>query len=312
MFTTVKGSARAGIARELHKQARKNYQTRYVELKGINDLYQADLVDMSAFSKVNKGYKFILVVINCFTKYVITKPLKNKTAKEVEMALRPIFLKFPMKHFQTDKGTEFFNKLVKTLLDEHGINHYFTFSERKATIVERFNRTLKGKMWRLFSERGSYKWWDILPELVASYNNTYHRTIGMKPVEVTTLNESTVLRNIGKSRVKSKIRQKFFVGDKVRISRLQNTFTKGYLPRWSNEVYTVYEVKPTVPVSYLLQDDKGTVLKGCFYQEELSKTKYSDTFLIEKVVRRKGDKLLVRWLGFDKSHDCWINKSDLV
>lgn len=305
-------NVKEGIAKELHKQARRNYPTRYVELKGVNDLYQSDLVDMIKFSKFNKGYKYILVVINCFSKFVIATSLKTKSASEVERTLRPIFDKYKMKHFQTDKGSEFFNHRVSNLIKKYGVNHYYTFSDKKASIVERFNRTLKNKMWAKFSAQGSYKWLDLLPKLVDTYNKTYHSTIKMKPIDVTLKNEHIVLANINSRRNKVKPEFRFKLGDKVRISRLPKVFTKGYWPRWSNEVYTVYSIKPTVPTTYLLKDERGNVLLGGFYQEEMSKTQFSDTYLVEKIIKRKGNQVLVRWLGFDKSYDSWIDKQELI
>lgn len=305
-------NVRAGIAKELHKKSRINYPRRYVELKGMHDLYQADLVDLSSFSNLNKGYKFIITIIDCFTKFAFAFPLKSKRAIEIKNVLEPIFEKYPMKHFQTDQGTEFFNSSVSALLKRFGINHYHSFSEKKASIIERFNRTLKERMWRKFTEQGTFKWVNILPQIIREYNHTVHSTIGVKPIDVTRDNELQILREIIRRRKKIKLKQKFFVGDKVRISRIPRQFVKGYWPRWSNEVYVVWKVQITNPITYLLRDTSGQVLKGGFYQHELSKTKYSDTYLIEKVVRKQGNRLLVRWLGFDKTHDSWINKKDLV
>lgn len=305
-------SVRANIANELHRQARKNFPTRSVELKGINDLYQADLVDMTNFAKLNSGYKYILTIINCFTKYAIAVPLKSKSGNEVEKLLEPILQKFPMNHFQTDQGTEFFNSRVTLLLKKYNINHYHTFSDKKASIVERFNRTLKNKMWKIFSERGSYEWLKLLDNLITTYNNTTHRTIGVKPIEVTKQNERKILLKVLKSRKNVYLKQKFKIGDRVRISRKQSNFSKGYWPRWSNEIFTVWKVQFTNPITYILKDDKGNVIKGGFYQEELQKTQYKDTYLIEKVIRRKGNQVLVRWLGFDKSHDSWLHKEELL
>lgn len=309
-----KMNARTVIARELHRQARKNYPRRHVELKGVSDLYQGDLVEMIPFFRINKGYKYIMTIINCFTKYAIAVPLKSKSAPDIVTALEPILKIHPMKHFQTDDGKEWFNSKVLALLKLYNINHYSTFSGLKASIIERWNRTLKTQLYRLFSEQGSFRWLEILPKLVKNYNNSFHRTIGMKPVEVNVANEKTVLlKMISNRRKKNRtVKIKFEVGDLVRISRQQSVFTKGYLPRWSNEIYSVWRVQPTVPVTYVLKDTKGEILKGGFYQQELNKTKVPDTYLIEKVVKRQGDRLLVRWLGFDKTHDSWINKKDLL
>lgn len=309
-MTTI--NVRAGIANELHRQARRNFPRRFVELKGINDLYQSDLVDMSGFSRQNCGYKYIMTIINCFTKFGIAVPLKTKSGNEIAKALEPILLKHPMKHFQTDQGTEFFNVNVTSLLKKYNINHYHTFSDKKASIVERFNRTIKSKMWRMFSEQGSYRWIDLLDELILKYNNTIHRTIGIKPIEVTKQNEIDILSKIINRHKKYTLKRKFKVGDRVRISRKQSEFSKGYWPRWSNEVFTIWRVQNTTPTTYILKDDRGEVIQGGFYEQEISKTRFSDTYLIEKVIRKKGDRVLVRWLGFDKSHDSWIDKKELI
>lgn len=303
---------REEIAKELHKSSRKNFYTRPVVLKGINDLYQGDLVEMLDFSRVNSGFKYIMTIINCFTKFAFAVPLKTKTGLEVAKALSPILSKQPMKHFQTDNGTEWYNTNVRSLLKEYKINHYSTFSDKKASIVERFNRTLKQNMWRAFSAQGSFKWLKLLPTVVDKYNKSVHRTIGLKPKDVNKNNEKLVLTNILNNRKIKYFKPKFKVGDAVRISRIKKDFTKGYWPQWSNEIYIVHKVQPTVPVTYLLKDNRGEIIKGGFYQEELNKSKYKDTYLIEKVIKRKGEKLLVRWLGFDKTHDSWIDKKDLL
>lgn len=305
---------REGISRELHKQARKHYPTRYVELKGIDDLYQADLVEMLEYARVNRGYKYILTMINCFSKFAFAIPLKNKSADAVVNVLHPLFQKHKMKHFQTDNGKEWYNSKVKSLLMKYGINHYSTYSDKKASIIERFNRTLKTKMWRKFTERGNYQWLNILNDLVDQYNNTFHRTIGFKPKDVTKKNEHTVMLNIVKGlRKRPRLtKQKFKEGDKVRISKYKKTFDKGYLPNWTNEVFTVDKIKLTNPTTYILRDSKGEILKGGFYAEELSKTKFDDVFLVEKVLKKKGNRLYVRWIGYDKSQDSWIDKKDLI
>lgn len=295
-------------------QARRNFPTRNVELKGIDDLYQADLVEMIPYARTNKGYKYIMTVINCFSKFAFAVPLKTKSSDEIVSALEPILSHHKMKHFHTDEGKEWYNSKVRSLLSKHGINHYSTYSAKKASIVERFNRTLKTMMWRRFTEQGHYRWLSLLKELVNEYNGKVHRTIGLRPVDVTSKNEGEVRYNIMaavRRRPKANT-DRFSVGDKVRISKYKKTFDKGYLPNWTNEVFEIERVQPTIPVTYLLKDGRGESLKGGFYAQELSKTRYGDVFLVEKVLRKKGDRLFVRWLGYDKSHDSWIDKKDLI
>lgn len=161
------------IAEELHKPARKNYTRRKVTLKGIHDLYQADLVEMQPYAKLNKGYRYIMTMINCFTKFALAVPLKDKTGLEVVKALEPILAKHKMKNFQTDDGKEWFNKHVSKLINKYNINHYSTYSRLKASIVERFNRTLKSRMWKQFTAKGhmtGYLYCLILLRLITTRN----------------------------------------------------------------------------------------------------------------------------------------------
>ena len=309
-------NVRRTIAMELHRPVRRNFPRRAVEVKGLHDLYQADLVEMIPHAKSNKGYKYLMTVINAFSKFAYAIPLKTKTGVEVARALETILTKNKMKYLQTDKGKEYYNTAVQALLKRYAVKHYSTYSEKKASIVERFNRTLKNRMYRAFSEQGHYRWLTLLPELVNEYNNSVHRTIGMKPRQVNTSNERIVLeriRNTG-SRIRGRKsrRGKFKVGDRVRVSKYKMTFAKGYTPNWTNEIFTVHSVQPTLPVTYLLKDHTGEVLAGGFYEHELSKTSVGDVYLVEKILQRKGDRVRVRWLGFDGKHDSWIPRKDII
>lgn len=305
--------SREKIAAELHKPARRRYPRRKVTLKGLNDLYQADLVEMLPYAKENGGMRYILTMINCLSKFAFALPLKNKTAAEVVSRLEPILKKHKMKHLQTDDGKEWFNSRFTTLMDKYKINHYSTFSEMKASIVERLNRTLKEKMWREFTTRGNYRWLNILQKIVKEYNNASHRTIGMKPADVRHKHVRAILMRIKRRPTNRRLKvPKFKVDDVVRISKNKRVFTKGYLPNWTNEVFKIYAVKPTTPVTYILQDSSGEILKGGFYGEELSESKTGDVYLVEKIVKRKGDKVLVKWANFDKRMNSWIPAKDLL
>lgn len=181
----------------------------------------------------------------------------------------------------------------------------------KASICERWNRSLKGWMWREFTVQGSYKWLDLVPKLVEKYNNKVHRTIGMKPKNVRKKHEKLILKRLKTKEIASKT-PKFKVNDLVRVSKFKNVFSKGYTPTWSNEKFKIVLVNRTKPVTYIIKDSKHNIIKGGFYEEELSKTKTGDVYLIEKVLKKQKNKVLVRYLGFDKSHDEWIDKNQLV
>lgn len=304
-------SIKEQIVAELHKPARKNYIRRRVFIKGIDDLLQADLVEMIPYAKFNKGFRYILVVINALSKYVWTHPVKRKTGKEVTLAMENILKQMQNipKNLQTDNGKEFYNVDFKNLMKKYNINHYSTYSTLKASIVERVNRTLKNLMWKQFSLQGSYKWFDLLPKIVNTYNSTIHSTTNMKPKDVTAQNSRELLRKYYKFK-KSPI--KFKLNDSVRISKYREQFSKGYTPNWSNEIFKIRKVHLTNPTTYLLQDQNLEDILGSFYTEELQKTSHPNVYLVEKIIRRKGNKVLVKWLGLESRFNSWVNKKDLV
>lgn len=296
---------------ELHTPARRNFPRRKVVMRGIDETWQADLIDMRNYSRFNKGFNHLLTIIDNVSKFAWAVPLKTKTGKELTAALTKVFKdgRIP-KNLHVDQGLEFYNANVKRLLESHDVNLYSTFSEKKASICERFNRTLKTKMWKKFSLRGTYKWYDLLPRLISEYNNTIHRSIKMKPKEVTVNHEEELVKLLNKCEYRVK-KPKFRIGDSVRISKLKPVFEKGYTPNWSPEIYTVIKVQKTRPITYKIKDYQNEPIEGSFYEFELLKAKIPDYYLIEKVIRKRGNQVLVKWLGFDKSHNSWINKSDL-
>lgn len=300
------------LVNELHKQARRVFNRRRVVMKGIDDLWQADLVEMGNYASHNKNYRYLLTVIDTFSKYAWAAPLKTKTALEVTKAMTEILKsnRIP-KNLQTDDGKEFFNKHFSKLMHEYGINHYSTYSRMKASIVERFNRTLKGMMWKEFSFNGSYHWIDIYKDLINEYNRKVHRTIKMPPIEVNSSNEKKLLSTVY-SHMKIYKMSKFNVGDYVRISKYKHVFEKGYTPNWTTEIFRIKTLKNTYPTTYILEDYQGNPIKGGFYDEELTKTQYPETFLVEKVLKTRGKKAFVKWLGFSSEHNSWINKDEIL
>lgn len=301
------------LVNELHTQPRRNFKRRTVIVKGLFDLWQADLVEMQPYASDNKGFRYLLTVIDAFSKYAWAIPVKNKSGNEVAKAMESIFVKrssSPPANLQTDLGTEFYNIHFQKLMKKYNINHYSTYTTLKASIVERFNRTLKTWMWKLFSLNGNYKWIDVLQDLIDKYNNTVHRTIKMKPVDVNKTNEKKLLSSVYR-KIKTFPLPKFKVGDKVRISKYKHLFEKGYTPNYTTEIFEIEKVKITDPVTYILKDYQGQTIRGSFYEQELLKVRNPDMYLIQKILRRKGNKLFVKWLGFSNKHNSWIDKSDV-
>lgn len=210
------------LIEEIHQPARKIFPRRHTILRGISDLFQADLVEMIPYARENNGYKYILTCINCFSKVAYCIPLFTKLSSEVAAQMdKYIFQNLSTnmmpKHVQTDAGTEFMGKPFQNLMKKYKINHCTTFSSIKAAIVERFNRTLKTKMWIEFHVQGSYRWVDLLPKLVENYNRTIHRSIGMRPIDVNKKNESVLMLKLSKAKIVLKSKPRFNINQFVRI-----------------------------------------------------------------------------------------------
>lgn len=301
------------VVDELHRSVRKNFTRRRTIVRGLNETFQADLVEMIPYARDNKNFKYILTVIDIFSKFAWAFPIKNKTGIEVTKAMEKILKSGSVpKNLHTDEGKEFFNSTFRKLMESYKINLYHTYSTKKAAIVERFNRTLKNKMWKMFSIQGSYKWVKALQSLVDEYNNTFHRTIKMKPIDVDGSCQERLLTTIYANINEIRRKPKFKVGSYVRISKYKSLFEKGYTPNWTTEVFKIIEVSHTTPYTYFLEDERGEKIAGGFYEQEIQKVKYPDVFLVEKFIRRKGDKVYVKWLGFDQSHNSWVNKNDVL
>lgn len=170
------------VVEEIHHNARTFFPRRSYVMRGVNDTFQADLIEMIPFANQNNGYKYILMVIDVFSKHAWAKGIKDKSGKEVTKAMSSIFKENPHhvpRNLHTDEGKVFYNQHFQILMKTHKINHYSTYSKMKASIVERLNRTILTKLWRQFSLQGSHKWLKHLQPIIRSYNSTIHRTIKM-------------------------------------------------------------------------------------------------------------------------------------
>lgn len=257
------------------------------------------------------------MVIDVFSKRAWARALKNKTGIETTKAMKSIFDDNPKhipRNLHTDDGKEFFNQHFQRLLQKYNINHYSTYTKMKASIIERLNRTFLSKLWRLFNLNGSHKWVSHLQPIIDSYNSTIHRKIKMRPIDVNEKNVQSLLRSVYKDNNTLNLSEEsiFKINDYVRISKFKTLFEKGYTPKWTTEIFRVTKVLPTNPITYRLSDLDDNEIKGCFYKHELQRTEKHEIYLVEKILKRKSNKILVKWLGFDESHASWINKEDFV
>ena len=175
-----------GVTYTLHRPVRRRFKRNRVVVLGIDEQWQADLVDVSSLALHNGGPKCLLTCIDVFSKFAWAVPLKDKKGSSLVAALELILKSGRTPHrLQTDKGTEFTNRLVQSFLKKHDIYFFTTFNETKASVVERFNRTLKTKMWKYFTSKNTYDYRAVLPDLLKAYNAAFHRSIKRAPSSVT-------------------------------------------------------------------------------------------------------------------------------
>ena len=309
------------LAYTLHKPVKKSFKTRPVVVYDIDEQWQADLVDMSKLAKRNTGYKYLLVCIDVLSKYAWIEPLKTKTSKELKEVLQKVFLtdNRQPKLLQTDKGTEFLNTLVKNMLKHRNIKLFTTNSERKASVVERLNRTMKKIMYQYFTRHNTWKYIDVLPDLVNKYNSSYHRSIKMSPKDVNNSNVPLVWINLYEGRIQpisKENKRELIVGDTVRISLERTTFHKAYKQGWTEEIFIITHKLLGNPLTYKLKDQADESIKGVFYVDELQKIVEPSTYRIEKIIRKKkssNGKLvyLVKWRGYSDKFNSFVTAEDI-
>src|SRR5277367_4926729 len=193
----VKDWLRSQAAYTLHKAARVRFTSRKYHVSGMDHQWQMDLVDMQAYAADNDGFKYILTVIDMFSRYAWAVAIKSKSPKDVKPAFESIFVlgRKPLKA-QSDQGLEFESATMKSFFRGHSIEQFSVKSQYKAAMVERFNRTLKTKMWRYFTHANTHRWLEVLSKLVAAYNNSIHRSIDVAPARVNKDNEMALwMRN---------------------------------------------------------------------------------------------------------------------
>jgi hypothetical protein len=270
------------IAKEITTPSRKNYDTRKVISNFPNEIWSCDLCQLDKLADDNDKYKFLLCIIDVFTRYAYVIPLKTKSDKDVLDGFKKAVIEnnkeYP-KLIWTDSGSEFKNKLINNWYSDHDITRYSTYGSSKSAIVERFNRTLKNIMWKHLLSKRTYRYIDELEDMVDFYNNKIHRTIKMTPAKAKSLNEEGInkLWLHQYSDIKpNKHDPAFHVGDIVRLNLSKDTFKKSYEGNWSRNLYKITKQLNTIPWTYNNETLDGEQIEGSFYELELLKSQSTE------------------------------------
>ena len=301
----------------LHKSQRHKFKRTKWLTSGIDDQWQIDLVDLKKLKFENSHYEYLMTCIDVFSKKGWAIPIKKKTPDNCLEALKGILSSGRKPNsIVMDKGNEFKGN-CKTFLIKNNILILLTNTKQKAAVVERFNLTLKTKMYRLFTFNKNKKYIKFLPDLLESYNNSFHRSIKTTPNSVNKLNEKEIHKRINGDQTSfswdNYIDIKFDRGDYVRISVEKTLFEKSYTANWSKEIYIISKIKPSNPPRYNIKSLDEKEYEYNFYTEELQKV-FKEEFPFDsfKVLEETDEKVLVEKLNSKVKNLNWIDKSDLL
>lgn len=314
----------------LHRPLRKKFPRLHYNVTNVDDLWEADLCQMTTLKNENDNYNYLLVMVDALSKYAWVEPLKNKSASTVAEAFEKILKRANNRvpvALRTDRGKEFIGSALQNILKKHNIQFRVARNpDIKAAIVERLNRTLKQRLWRYFTHHNTHRYIDVIQKIVDAYNNTLHSGTKMRPVEVNLFNAARARANLERRAIRQNKQgvvntAKYKPGDYVRVSRAKGVFAKGYEYNFSEEILRVKRVLQKQGIYiYELEDLKKELIDGFFYAEELtlvSPRRLDDeqTFKIERIIQTKGrgknKQVLVKWLGYGNEFNSWIKASEV-
>ena len=303
----------------INKRSKTKFKMRKILVYYVYEQLLADLVFMDSKqtepTNQNDNYEYLLTVIDVLSKYARVMPLKDKTGKTITETFEPILSTIKPKLLQVDKGTEFYNKNFEAMLEKYNIKMFSTNSDKKAQIIEKFNRTLKLRVGNLFDSQNSFRYIDKLQNLVSNYNNTIHTTIKMKPIDAIKPENYDLLINNYYNNFPIDINSiKYEVGDVVRIPIYLSAYTKEITCKWTRDLFKISKINDTKPITYNIVDLNKELIEGTFYAEELQKIDkpvLNDPFKIENIVKKSKGKSLVKYLGYSDSFNEWIPNENL-
>ena len=302
------------LSNELNKPTINKFERQKIIINHINEIHSTDLVDMTQYSKMNKGYKYIFTNIDVFSKIAYAFALKSKKIQDIKPCFQKIFKNNKPKYIWSDKEPAFLSKEMQQFFKDNNVKIYHTNSHLKAVVIERFNRSLRELVMKEFTKNNNTIWYNILPKLIKIYDNRYHSTIKMKPIEVNKSNEKYIKENIYTYNKTSK-NSKFKINDLVRISlRQRPIFDKPSSNiKWSEELFKIHSINKSNVITYKIKDLNDNIIEGIFYEKELQKTKNtSQLYIIEKIIRKNKNKYLVKWRGYSNDFNSWIDKNDMI
>ena len=262
------------LSEELNKSVFHKIKRKKTIVNYIDHIHSADLVDMKMYSKINKRYNYIFTNIDIFSKYAWAFPIKTKKIQDVKLCFQKIFKEGKPRYIWTDKESASFSKEMLKYFEDNNVTLYYTNSHLKAVNIERFNRSLRELMMKEFVKNNNKIWYNILPNSIKTYNNRYHSTIKMKPIEVNKSNERCIKQNVYTYNKTNKI-PKYKINDLIRISlKRRDIFDKpsGNI-KWSEELFKIYDINISDVIMHKLKDMNDEIIEGSFYEKELQKTK---------------------------------------
>ena len=232
------------------KPPKKNYATNKTDVYHIDDTWSLDILDLKDYGlKNNRGYRYVLVTIDNFSKYGWTVPLKNKNAQTIKDSFENILICSKRKPnlIETDRGKDFYNNTFQDFLNNNNINLYSRNSSYGAVFAKRISRTIRDLLKKIVVEKGDGNWIDVLQTITKQYNNRIHSSTKLTPIQASLKkNEGYVYKNFLDKR--NKIKPKFQINDLVRTADLKKTFSKGDTTNWSYKLYEITEIiKDTIP-----------------------------------------------------------------
>ena len=286
----------------LHKPARRRFKRDRIVVEGIDDQWAADLLDVQAIADRNDGYKYLLTIVDTLSKKAWVRPLKVKTAAAVAEAFKDVFEtdgRVPRK-LRTDKGLEFRGRAVQDLLRQRKVHYFTSNNETKEAVVERFNRTLRSRLWRYFGATNDFRYVEALPQLVKAYNEKKHRSIGVAPNDVTPYNAHEIRKRLYGSWLRHDKRpSRLAVGDLVRLNKAKDRFEQGYKSSWTDEIFVIHAIVRTgVYPRYRVRDADGEVILGTFQEAELQKVRRVPKVVSSRRKSPKDGRVYVTWRGY--------------